>query len=97
MSEHDAHNGLADTARMLRLDALRPDPLEDTQPMTVLERRTAQSEARDMSIPDDPDAPRERRKPSTVGERDPQRLADSDPEGHRQAWVDYLSDQENSK
>ena len=92
MSEHDAHRALTDTARLRML----PDPLEDTQRMDVADRRKRQEQAlMQHYCLLDTDQPRERRKPATVGER--QRLASTDPEGHRQAFVDYLSDQENSK
>jgi len=64
MSEHDANRDLAHTARMRALAAIDPmhDPLEDTQRMPVHERRERAREA--------VAGPRERRKPSTVGERE---------------------------
>lgn len=90
MSEHDANRGLADTAR-LNVEALRHDPMEDTQRMPICHRRDRAWEGNMMHA-----ETRERRKPSTVGQREP-KLADSDPAGHRQAFVDYLSDQEQRK
>ena len=65
MSEHDANKALADTARMrfARCDGTMADPLEATQPMTILARRMTCEEARRLY-------PRERRKPSTVDERE---------------------------
>lgn len=87
-SETGAHRALADTARMRGLDALRPDPLEDTQRMNAAERANARNHG--AALHASRELPRERRKPSTVGER--QRLASSDPDGHRQAIVDFISE-----
>lgn len=79
MSESDANKHLSDTARLRTVDgAAFPyrcafhaiahdgtcphcDPLEDTQRMEVHDRRRRAREA--------VEGPRERRKPSTVGER----------------------------
>lgn len=59
MSEHDAHRALTDTARLRML----PDPLEDTQPMPVVERRQRQDQAlMQHYCLLDTDQPRERRK-----------------------------------
>lgn len=79
MSESDANKSLADTARMRRLAEFRcafhltvhngvcpecepptHDLMEDTQRMDVYDRRRRRDEATTL---------RERRKPSTVGER----------------------------
>jgi hypothetical protein len=113
-NETGAHQALADTARMRGLDALRDDPLELTQPLSAPIRRHRAWEGKLLGAQLTPRDPvRERRKPSTVGERQPlvimsrkvsaaeaQRiwppptaLASSDPDGHRQAFVDYISDQ----
>lgn len=71
MSESDANRALTNTARIRALclcgdtmsgcPAHPRDPLEDTQRMDVHDRRRRLREA--------VEAPRERRKPSTVGER----------------------------
>lgn len=98
MSESDANRDLADTARMRGIEPLPPDPLEDTQRMDVDARRTRQREATLQSMAQWPGlymqvvgrVTRERRKPNTVGERQPG-TPQSDA---RQAVVDFLNQQQ---
>jgi hypothetical protein len=71
MSESDANRDLADTARMRGLATLQRDPLEDTQPMPVADRRMRQWDAKALRIMSQADEARERRKPATVGLRKP--------------------------
>jgi hypothetical protein len=71
MSEHNANRDLCDTARLRAL----PDPLEDTQRMPVVERRMRQWDAKALRITSQASEARERRKPTTVGEREEQYAA----------------------
>jgi hypothetical protein len=75
MSESNANRDLADTARMRGLDALRDDPLEDTQRLGVTMRRSRSHEAECMNKGWEP---RERRKLSTVGARAPETMTARD-------------------
>lgn len=88
MSESDANRDLADTARM-NVEALRHDPLENTQRMDVADRRKRAHEGWRAKFPRDPDT-RERRKPSTVGMRAPQ--PDGSVDNARQAVVDFINE-----
>ncbi len=107
MSEHDAHRALTHTARLrglaLGLEIERYVDIHGNtttylpvQRMTYGDIEHRKTEARlqhQVKWPLDlrgAYGPRERRKPSTVGER--QRLASSDPDGHRQAIVDFISE-----
>lgn len=97
MSERDANQHLVDTARMPRGVTLLADPtLENTQRMDVVDRRERATEAREQmlgaAVADDVHRHRERRKPSTVGERQPApNTAGLDA---RQAVIDFLNQQQ---
>jgi hypothetical protein len=73
MSERDANKALVDTSRLRALTepafivTTVHDPLEDTQRMDVYDRRRRRDEATTL---------RERRKPSTVGERNVRNAAE---------------------
>lgn len=72
MSESDANKHLSQTARLHALSGFdySRDPLEDTQRMEVHDRRRrAREGVAQNGLPSHPEPLRERRKPSTVGER----------------------------
>lgn len=81
----------------MNVEALRHDPLEDTQPLPVAERRQAQEQGREMHqacVVDEGHKLlaklRERRKAATVGERAPQ--PDGSVDSARQYVVDFINE-----